>query len=156
MPDFSVEAPASATEHKDSPTAGPVAIAADVTTGGYVRAPEEWLLDHLQRAETVAFLLQHNFSGDGSFDSPGDAPGMRGMCAFVTAELRAAEKLSRDLGLQQHRINHASAIAQHMAALADDDLGGDKLGFRVGDCVVSMAYWTIEELVKAAFEELSA
>lgn len=132
------------------------AVAADVTSKGYVQPPEEGLFDHLQRAETVAFLLQHTFGDDGSFADPCEAPGLKGMCAFVSAELQAAEKLSRELGLQRDSIDHASAIAQHMASLSMEEHPAGTIGFRLGDPTVSMAYWTIETLAKATFEELSA
>ena len=149
-------APARATEKKSSPADGVVAVADDVTSGKYAPSQEEQLFDYLQRAETVAFLLSHNFGGDGSFETPTQAPGLMGMCAFVSAQLQAAEKLSHELGMRHEGINFASSIAQHMVGLSTEELYGGAVGFRLGDGIVAMSYWTIEHIAKAAYEELSA
>lgn len=51
-------APSRATEQTDSPTAGLVAMAADVTDGGYTRAQLIEVLEHLAgRASTLSRLL---------------------------------------------------------------------------------------------------
>jgi hypothetical protein len=139
----------------ERPAAPSAAVEAAAATNAYVTTQEEVLLDHLQRAETVACLLFMNYGGEGAFEKADDAPGVKGMCALVDSEMQAAVKIADELKIKHSAITQAAAVAQHMAALSVEELCSGALGFRLGDQLIGMAYWTVETLTKRAFDDLT-
>jgi hypothetical protein len=131
------------------------AVEAAATPNAYVTTQEEVLLDHLQRAETVACLLFMNYGGEGAFERADDAPGVKGMCVLVDSEMQAAVKIADQLNIKHIAITQAAAVAQHMAALSVEELCSGARGFRLGDQLIGMAYWTVETLTKRAFDDLT-
>ncbi|MGJ7533903.1 MULTISPECIES: hypothetical protein [unclassified Variovorax] len=116
------------------------------------------LLDLLDQAETIASLLAHNFGGDGSFDEPGEAPGLVGMVQCVASLLVAANEVAVGFALTdaaQDAILQARSLAEHLEAQSQEDLYNGKRGFRLGDRFISMCYWTVEKLAKSAHEVLA-
>lgn len=53
------------------------------------------------------------------------------------------------------QIAHAAALAQHMEMLSSEELMGGGRGFRQGDMVLGMAFWTIERMLETACREVS-
>lgn len=131
------------------------AVEAAAAPNAYVTTQEEVLLDHLQRAETVACLLFMNYGGEGAFENADDAPGVKGMCVLVDSEMQAAVKIADQLKIKHSAITQAAAVAQHMAALSVEELCSGARGFRLGEQLIGMAYWTVETLTKRAFDDLT-
>ncbi|KQP43946.1 hypothetical protein [Pseudorhodoferax sp. Leaf274] len=140
----------------ERPVSPSAEIEAPAAPNAYVTTQEEVLLDHLQRAETVACLLFMNYGGEGAFEKADDAPGAKGMCALVDSELQAAVKIAAQLKIMHGAITQAAAVAQHMAALSVEQLCSGARGFRLGDQLIGMAYWTVETLAKQAFNDLTS
>lgn len=119
----------------------------------------EQLAALLDQAVIVATLLAHNFSGDGSFDDPSDAPGLTGMVDCVASLLATANARAAGLGATQavqKTILHASSLADHLSACSQDELYGGQRGFRLGDQFLGMCYWTVEQHVQRAIDDLNA
>lgn len=147
-------APAGATEPPRPPRApAPLHLVATPSSD-----PEQ-LANLLDQAASVAALLAHNFSGDGSFEEPSDAPGLTGMVDCVTSLLETANARAAELGATeavQKAILHASSIAEHLSASSRDELYGGQRGFRLGDQFLSMCYWTVEQHAQRAIDDLNA
>lgn len=120
----------------------------------FEKATQESLEDLLDQAKTICKLLAHNYGGDGSFPVPSTAPGVHWFPDLVASLLGKAETLVCDIsGLgtkKKQAITHAFALADHLNQMSNEEMYGDSAGFRLGDHVVAMGYWTIEKLVDSA------
>lgn len=131
-----------------------------VTTPKPVRQldQEGALYDLLDQAKTICNLIAHNFGGDGSFEDPSAAPGIVPLFACVADLMRAADILAPDLDAHPavaNNIEQARGLAEHLLGMSEERWLGDDQEtriFRIGDCEVSMGYWTIEKLIGSAME----
>lgn len=128
---------------------------AHLTFSEHIRLPIEPLQDQLQIGATLASLLCINFGGDGSFDPPCEAPGVRGMVGALATAATCALRLASKQGLPDlPQIAHAAALAKHMEMLHNEELFDGSRGFRQGDMLLSMAFWSIEQMLESACREV--
>lgn len=135
----------------------PTAAAPEPTPApAYVRQPIQFLDDQVQIGAAIASLLVHNFGGDGDFKPPCEAPGIEGMVFALAAAATAAHALAVEQNVPQTQlIMHAASLAEHMAMLSQAELFHGDAGFRLGDGLLCMSFWAIENMLERAHREIN-
>lgn len=130
---------------------------AQTTPPPSTRKPIEFLHDQIQIGATIASLLVHNFGGDGDHPTPAKAPGVDGMVSALKAAAVAAHAMAKEQGEQNvlPLLFQASSIAEHMSMLGQAELFHGDRGFRLGDGLLCMSFWTLENLLERAGKELN-
>lgn len=111
----------------------------------------------LEQSKTIAELLHFNYSGDGNFERPSEAPGVARIAQSVADHLVAAEAAANALPLAaatRNAIYDAAALATHLAAASEGTRLDGKLCFNYGDPFVGKCYAALRNHAERAIAEL--
>ena len=113
------------------------------------------VISQLEIARTAAYVLSHNFLGDGDFQEPSKAPGVRQLVQTTSTALSAAEDLARQTSVSAAEIDLISqprGWADHMIGLIDSWRLEDAGSFRFANQLVGRCFYSIEQLTERAYQ----